>query len=78
MKWDERWIKVWNGSWIKEPVKVQQINEYLFSDTVQSQKTKSGSDEISQGQTNLSTNFQHQTPYHYRKLKTILMTQTNN
>ena len=32
------------------PVKVQQINEYLLSDTVQSQKTKSGSDEISQGQ----------------------------
>ena len=25
------------------PVKVEQINEYLFSDTVQSQKTKSGS-----------------------------------
>ena len=33
------------------PVKVEQINEYLFSDTVQSKKkTKSGSDEISQGQ----------------------------
>ena len=32
------------------PVKVKQVNEYLFSDTVQSQKTKSGSDEISQGQ----------------------------
>ena len=32
------------------PVKVEQINEYLFSDTVQSQKTKSGSGEISQGQ----------------------------
>ena len=32
------------------PVKVEKINEYLFSDTVQSQKTKSGSDEISQGQ----------------------------
>ena len=32
------------------PVKVEQINEYFFSDTVQSQKTKSGSDEISQGQ----------------------------
>ena len=31
-------------------VKVEQINEYLFSDTVQSQKTKSGSDEKSQGQ----------------------------
>ena len=31
------------------PVKVEQINGYLFSDTVQSQKTKSGSDEISQG-----------------------------
>ena len=33
------------------PVKVEQINESLFSDTVQSKKkTKSGSDEISQGQ----------------------------
>ena len=32
------------------PVKVEQINENLFSGTVQSQKTKSGSDEISQGQ----------------------------
>ena len=32
------------------PVKIKQIVEYLFSDTVQSQKTKSGSDEISQGQ----------------------------
>ena len=32
------------------PVKVEQINEYLFSDTVQSKKTKSGRDEISQGQ----------------------------
>ena len=35
------------------PVKVEQINEYLFSDTVHSQKTKSGSDEISQGQVHL-------------------------
>ena len=32
------------------PVKVEQINEYLFSDTVQRYKTKSGNDEISQGQ----------------------------
>ena len=32
------------------PVKVEQIIEYLFSDTVQSQKTKRGSDETSQGQ----------------------------
>ena len=32
------------------PVKVEQINEYLFSDTVQSKKKKSGSDEISQDQ----------------------------
>ena len=32
------------------PVKVEQINEYLFSATVQSQKTKSVSDEISHGQ----------------------------
>ena len=37
-------------SWFKVPVKVEQINEYQFSDTVQSLKTKSGSDEISQGQ----------------------------
>ena len=37
-------------SWLEVPVKVEQINEYLFSDTVQSQKTKSGSDEMSQGQ----------------------------
>ena len=38
-------------SWLEVPVKVEQINEYLFSDTVQSQKKrKSGSDEISQGQ----------------------------
>ena len=39
-------------SWFKVPVKVEQINEYLFSDTVQSQKKKpkSGIDEISQGQ----------------------------
>ena len=37
-------------SWFKVPVKVEQIIEYLFSDTVQSQKTKSGSDEINQGQ----------------------------
>ena len=36
-------------SWFKVPVKVKQINEYIFSDTAQSQKTKSGSDEISQG-----------------------------
>ena len=27
-------------SWFKVPVKVEQINEYLFSDTVQSQKNK--------------------------------------
>ena len=27
-------------SWFKVPVKVEQINEYLFSDTVQSQKQK--------------------------------------
>ena len=32
------------------PVKVEQINEYLLSDTVQSQKARSGSDEICQGQ----------------------------
>ena len=44
-------------SWFKVPVEVEQINEYLFSDTVQSQKTKSGSDEISQGQPNLRAVF---------------------
>jgi hypothetical protein len=32
------------------PVKVKQINEYLFSDTVQVNKNKSGSNKISQGQ----------------------------
>ena len=32
------------------PVKLEQINEYLVSDTVQSQKTKSGSVEISRSQ----------------------------
>ena len=37
MKWDERWINSMNWSWFKVPVKVEQINEYLFSDTVQSQ-----------------------------------------
>ena len=31
------------------PLKVEQINEYLFSDTLKIKK-KSGSDEISQGQ----------------------------
>ena len=41
------------------PVKVKQINEYLISDTVQSQK-KSGSDEISQG--------------HYGKVKVVMLT----
>ena len=50
MKWDERWINNMKLSWFKVPVKVEQINEYLFSDTVQSQKKKNGSDEISQGQ----------------------------
>ena len=37
-------------SWFKVPVKVEQVTEYLFSDTVQSRKTKTGSGEISQGQ----------------------------
>ena len=46
------------------PVKVEQINEYLFSDTVLSQKTKSGSDEISQGQ-NLTI---HNMPFPYLTL----------
>ena len=40
MKLDERWINSMKWSWFKGPVKVEQINEYLFSDTVQSQKTK--------------------------------------
>ena len=40
MKWDERWINSMKWSWFKVPVKVEQINEYLFSDTVQSQKNK--------------------------------------
>ena len=31
------------------PVKVEVVNENLVSDTVQSRKTKSGSDEINQG-----------------------------
>ena len=34
MKWDERWINSMKWSWFKVPVKVEQINEYLFSDTV--------------------------------------------
>ena len=38
MKWDERWINSMKWSWFKVPVKVAQINEYLFSDTVQSQE----------------------------------------
>ena len=37
-------------SWFEVPVKVEKLDEYLFSDTVQSQTTKSGSDEISLGQ----------------------------
>ena len=49
MRWKMNKSMKW--SWFKlVPVKVEQINEYLFSDTVRSQKTKSGSDEISQGQ----------------------------
>ena len=40
MKWDERRINSMKWSWFKVPVKVEQINEYLFSDTVQSQKNK--------------------------------------
>ena len=44
-KWDERWIKVINGV----TRKVDQINEYLFSDISQCQKIKSSGDEISQG-----------------------------
>ena len=36
-------------SLFKVPVKVEKINDYLFSDTVQSKK-ESGSDEMSQGQ----------------------------
>ena len=37
MKWDESWINSMKWSWFKVPVKVKQINEYLFLDTVQSQ-----------------------------------------
>ena len=48
MRWKMNKSMKWR--WFKVPVKVKQINEYLFSDTVQSQKAKSGSDEISQGQ----------------------------
>ena len=50
MRW--KMNKSMKRSWFKVPVKVEQINEYLFSDTVQYKvkKTKSGSDEISQGQ----------------------------
>ena len=40
MKWDERWINSMKWSWFKVPVKVEQINEYLFSDTVQKSKNK--------------------------------------
>ena len=44
---DEKSMK-WN--WFKVPVKVEQINEYLSSETVQSQQTKYSNDEItSQG-----------------------------
>ena len=32
--------------WFKVPVKGEHINEYLFSDTVQSQKTTISSDEL--------------------------------
>ena len=48
MKWDEGWINKLKWSWFKVPAKVKQVNEYLFSDTAQSEK--SGSDKISQGQ----------------------------
>ena len=48
MRWKMNKSMKW--SWFKVPVKVELINEYLFSDTVQSQKTTSGSGEISQGQ----------------------------
>ena len=37
MKSDERWINIMKWSWLEVPVKVEQINEYLFSDTEQSQ-----------------------------------------
>ena len=38
MRW--KMNKSMKSSWFKVPVKVEQIIEYLFSDTVQSQKTK--------------------------------------
>ena len=40
MKWDKTWINSMKWSWIKVPVKVEQINEYLLSDTLQIQKNK--------------------------------------
>ena len=36
MRW--KMDKSMKWSWFKVPVKVEQINEYLFSDTIQSQK----------------------------------------
>ena len=48
MKNEMRWKinKSVKWIWFKVPVKVEHINEYLFSDTAQSQKTKSSSDEL--------------------------------
>ena len=38
MKWDERWINSMKWSWFKVPVKVEQINEYLFSEKSKNKK----------------------------------------
>ena len=40
MNSDERWINSMKWSWFKVSLKVEQINEYFFSDTVRSQKNK--------------------------------------
>ena len=63
MKDEEEQNESMKWSWFKVPVKVEQINEYLFSDTLQSQKQKVAvllsvfltlqsvcSDEVSHGQ----------------------------
>ena len=57
MRWKMNKSMKWG--WFKVPVKVEKINEYLFSDTVQSKK-KSGSDEISQGQGHLHSDTLHE------------------
>jgi hypothetical protein len=44
MRWKMKKRMKW--SWFKVPVKVKQINEYLFSDTVQSKKQKSAVNDV--------------------------------